>query len=162
MNEAFRAAGGPGGPGGFGGPGGRGLRGAEQGPPPTAAPGGDGVKLDPLVGLDDAKKPLRSKLLAVPALRTRYLEMIRTLADKHLDWKNLGPVVASYRDLAAKDIVLDTRKTSTTAQFENLTSDQPGPTEAPRGFGHGSMALRTFADQRREFLLSLPAVSGGN
>ena len=166
MNEAFRAAGGPGGPGGpggFGSPGGfggPGPRGPEQGAPP-AAPQGDALKLDPLVGLDDAKKPLRSKLLAVPALRARYLEMIRTLADKHLDWKNLGPVVASYRDLAAKDIALDTRKTSTTAQFENLTADQPGPTEAPRGFGHGAMALRTFADQRREYLLSLPAVSGG-
>ena len=119
------------------------------------------MKLDPLIGLDDASKPLRSKLLAVPALRERYLAMVRTLAERHLDWKNLGPVVASYRELAAEDIALDTRKTSPTGQFEHLTSDIPGQTEAPRGFGRGAMPLKTFADQRREFLLSLPSASDG-
>ena len=35
--------------------------------------GGASAELDPLVGLDDTTKPLRSKLLAVPALRERYL-----------------------------------------------------------------------------------------
>jgi spore coat protein CotH len=175
MNECFRAA--EGGP-GFGGPGGpRGGRGfggnggPPQGPPNTAqpersaesapstqpaAPRASGVKLDPLTGLDDAKKPLRSKLLAVPALRKRYLENIHTLAEKDLDWKNLGATVARYRELAGKEVAADTRKTSTTAEFENLTSDQPTEAEAPRGFGHGGMALKTFADQRRAYLLSLP------
>ena len=61
--------GGPGGPPpGFGGP---------DGPPPGMGPrggrgfgpGGGGPTLDPLIGLNDASKPLRSKLLAVPALR---------------------------------------------------------------------------------------------
>ena len=33
--------------------------------------GGASAELDPLVGLDDPTKPLRSKLLAVPALRER-------------------------------------------------------------------------------------------
>jgi hypothetical protein len=119
------------------------------------------VKLDPLAGLDDASKPLRSKLLAVPALRDRYLAMVRTIADKHLDWKNLGPVVAGYRELAAKDVALDTRKTSGPDAFLNLTSDAPVPAEAPPGFGHGAMPLKTFADQRREFLLNLPPANGG-
>jgi hypothetical protein len=116
------------------------------------------LKIDPLTGLDDAKKPLRSKLLAVPALRKRYLDHIHTLAEKDLDWKNLGAVVASYRDLAGEEVAADTRKTSTTAEFETLTSDKPGETkaEAPRGFGHGGMALKSFADQRRAYLLSLP------
>ena len=114
------------------------------------------MKLDPLTGLDDAKKPLRSKLLAVPSLRERYLQNIRTLAEKDLDWKNLGPVVAGYRELASKEVAADTRKTSTTAEFENLTSDEPKEAEASRGFGHGGMPLKTFAEQRRAYLLSLP------
>lgn len=159
MNEAFRPGGG--GP-GFGGRGGRGPTGPPPGQageatrPPAAASQGGGVKLDPLTGLDDAKKPLRSKLLAVPALRERYLEKVRTIAAKDLDWKNLGPVIARYRELAGKEVAADTRKTSTTAEFEKLTSDAPDETEAPRGFGHGGMPLKSFADQRRAYLLSLP------
>jgi hypothetical protein len=155
MNEAFRAGGG--GP-GFGRPGGRGPGGPPQDGPEAAAPAapqGGGIKLDPLTGLDDAKKPLRSKLLAVPALRQRYLDKIRTLAEKDLDWGNLGRAVASYRELIAKEVAADTRKTSTLAEFENLTSDAPGEAEAPRGFGHGAMALKTFAEQRRDYLMSV-------
>lgn len=140
MNEAFRGAGG--GP-GFG----------ARGPGGPPAQGGGGVKLDPLAGLDDAKKPLRSKLLAVPALRGRYLEKIHTLAEKDLDWKKLGPVVAGYRELAGKEVAADTRKTSTTESFETLTADTP---PAAEGAGRGGMALRAFADQRRAYLLSLP------
>ena len=115
----------------------------------------DGVKLDPLVGLDDPKKPLRSKLLAVPALRERYLAKVRTIADESLDWKNLGPVVAKYRELIGKEVAADTRKLSTIQDFEKLTADEPAAAdeEAPRGLGHGGMAVRSFADQRRAFLL---------
>ena len=44
---------------------------------------------DSLVGLDDTSKPLRSKLLAVPALRARYLGYVREIADKWLDWRTI-------------------------------------------------------------------------
>ncbi len=107
-NETFGPAmmfgppmgGGPGGPGGRGrggrgpgggpgGPGGPGGRGPGAGPRPAA------VDLDPLIGLDDARKPLRSRLLAVPALKARYLDHVRTIADEWLDWEELGPVVAA-------------------------------------------------------------------
>jgi hypothetical protein len=174
MNEAFRAPGGP----GFGRPGGRGRGEPPSGAPPqgiaagaptdgapatppagtppfASMPKSDGVKLDPLVGLDDAKKPLRSKLLAVPALRERYLAKVRTIADESLDWKNLGPVVAKYRELIGKEVAADTRKLSSIEDFVKLTADEPAAAdeEAPRGWGHGGMALRSFADQRRAFLL---------
>ncbi len=78
-----RKAGGDG-PGGTAGPGGGG-RGAGPGPggpmmgggpggrPPGAGGPPSGIELDPLVGLDDTRKPLRSRLLAVPALKARYL-----------------------------------------------------------------------------------------
>lgn len=170
MNESFRAAGGPGfGGRGFGGrgPGGPPGRDDDKQRPaeqeerdakaPAAMPKGEGLKLDPLTGLDDAKKPLRSKLLAVPSLRERYLAKVKTIAGDGLDWAKLGPVVAGYRELAAKEIEADTRKLSGDAEFEKLTADEPAGSEeeaAPRGFGHGGMPIRSFADQRRAYLLS--------
>ncbi len=159
MNEAFRA------PGGFGfgfgrPPGGRGPGGDSPPagfPAPPNTPRVEGVKLDPLVGMDDTKKPLRSKLLAVPALRERYLEKVRTIAKDALDWEKLGPKVAAYRELIGNEIVADTRKLSSVEEFEKLVANEPAataaPAEAPRGPGHSGMALRTFADQRRSFLL---------
>ncbi len=181
MNEAFRPAMGPGfgpggpggggpGRGGFGGPpGGRpgegrpnGPRGAEGGPPR-----GPNVDLDPLIGLEDARKPLRSKVLAVPSLRTRYLQHVHTIADKSLDWKTLGPVVAQYRSLIEKEIEADTRKLSSFDRFQKATADSvakdgkaPADAEPPRRFGppHNDLGLRAFADQRREFLLKHEAV----
>lgn len=126
----------------------------------------EGVTLDPMVGLNDAKKPLRSKLLAVPALQARYLAHVRTLAEEDLAWKNLGPVVAGYRNLIEQAVAADTRKLSTTEEFLKLTADAaaaPAPVEPRaerRGPGHGGMALRAFADQRREFLLADPRIQG--
>jgi spore coat protein CotH len=126
--------GGPGG-GGFGGPGG----------------GGGGVKLDPLIGLNNMRMPLRSKVLAVPALKEKYLANVRTIAEKSFDWKTLGPLVAQYRALLEKEIERDTRKLSSLEAFQRLTADNA--TEA-RG---REMPLRAFADQRRAYLLEVTA-----
>lgn len=157
MNEALGAgAGGPGGGmrrgvsgGGFGGappaappPGGP----PASGPPPgmMRGPGGPGggasAALDPLSGLDDATKPLRSKLLAVPALRARYLGYVRDIADRWLDWNTLGPLVAQYQALIADDVRTDDRKLATTEAFSTEVE-----------------ALRTFATQRRAALLQATA-----
>jgi hypothetical protein len=143
MNEAFRPAGGP----GFGRGGGRGPGG------PAEVNRGEGLKLDPLTGLDDERKPLRSKLLAVPSLRARYLAKVRTIAEDDLDWSHLGPVVARYRQLAGGEIAADTRKLSRNGEFEALTSDQPA--EGEPNPGRGAMPIRSFADQRRAYLLSV-------
>ncbi len=92
----------------------------------------------------------------VPALRDRYLDHVRTLAQDSLDWKNLGPVVAQYRTLIEKEVEADTRKLSSFASFQKATSDEApvaagnGP-EPGRGRQH--MSLRAFADQRRAYLL---------
>jgi hypothetical protein len=112
---------GPGGPGRgrFGGPG-------RQG----------GAELDPLVGLNDGDKALRSKLLAVPALRAKYLGYVRDIAEKWLDWKTLGPVAQRYHDLIAADVRADTRKIYSSEEFDS-----------------GLEGLRTFAGRRRAFLL---------
>ncbi|HTH49271.1 MAG TPA: hypothetical protein VMB21_17275, partial [Candidatus Limnocylindria bacterium] len=147
------------GPGGFGPPGG----GFPGGPPPGGFPGGPGgmaggrgVELDPLIGLDDPRKPLRSKLLAVPALKAKYLANVHTIAERSLDWKKLGPVVADLRKLIEKEVEADTRKLDSFEAFRRTTDDSAAAPTAPgRGFGQG-MNLRAFADQRAQFLLNLP------
>ena len=99
--------------------------------------GADGAELDPLTGLDDETKPLRSKLLAVPALRERYLRYVRDIAERWLEWKTLEPLAAQYQALIAADVKADTRKLDT---FE--------------AFHAGLAGLKRFVEQRRAFLLS--------
>ncbi len=150
--------GGPGGfggpPGGFGPPGGPGGGGMGRGGPGGGGmgPGGGGIALDPLVGLQNPRMPLRSKVLAVPALRTRYLANVKTIAEKSLDWKSLGPVVAAYRALIEKEVEADTRKLDPFAAFLRQTAD-----DAVDSPGRG-MSLRAFADQRRKLLLAHPEI----
>ena len=124
----------PGGPPGGGPPGGgpRGGRGF--------GPGGGGPDLDPLVGLDDTSKALRSRLLAVPALRTRYLGYVRDIAEKWLDWKKLDPIVRARQVLIAEDVKVDTRKLYSTEAF---SADVRGSEDS----------LQTFIEKRRAFLL---------
>jgi spore coat protein CotH len=166
VNEALAEEGaGRGGPprGGFRGPDGRGpdgrgpeggfMPGGMPGPPPGQVGGGrrggrgmmmgGGVDLDPLVGLDDASKPLRSKLLAVPALRERYLSYVREIAQKWLDWRTLEPRVQQYQALIADAVKADTRKLYS---FEAFTSDVAG----------SERSLKSFVDRRRAFLLKTP------
>ena len=121
-NETFSFGSGPGGPGGPRGP---------------ANLHGGGVKLDPLSSAEDESKPLLSKLLAVPALRQRYLEYVRDLAKRWLDWEKLGPIATQYHNLIAEYVAADSRKLYSQQAFENsLTAE-----------------IKKFADQRREFLL---------
>ncbi|HVK10248.1 MAG TPA: CotH kinase family protein, partial [Gemmataceae bacterium] len=112
-------------------------------------PGGSGVEIDPLYGLTDTRKPLRSKVLAVPALRAKYLANVKTIAEDALDWKRLGPVVAMYRSLIEKDVQADTRKLESFEAFQRVTADVADPSARGR-----SIPLRAFADQRRKYLLA--------
>ena len=143
MNEGLEDEGGP----GRGGP--PGGRGAPQLPPGIQLPPGfqfpatfgtAGVELDPLVGLDDTSKPLRSKLLAVPALRAKYLGYVREIADKWLDWRTLEPLIKQYQSVIAADVKADTRKLYTTERFTS-------------GVDRGDDSLKSFVDRRRAFLL---------
>lgn len=126
----------------FGGPGGgqaggRGRVGGGMG----GRPGGrGGPELDPLATATDDSKPLLSKLLAVPALRTRYLSYVRQMADQWLDWQRLGPLAERQHALIAADVKADTRKLDTTEAFENSLT--------------GSDGLKAFAEKRRAYLLN--------
>jgi spore coat protein CotH len=143
---------GGGGPGGFGPPGGGGPGGG-FGPPGGGGPGGGmgggggGVELDPFVNATNPRMPLRSKVLAVPTLRAKYLENIHTIAEKSLDWKTLGPVVAQYRKLIDNEVKIDTRKLESYESFLAVTAESPAATRGRE------MPLRTFADQRRKYLI---------
>ena len=99
-------------------------------------------ELDPLVGLDNPGMPLRSKLLALPALRARYLRYVREIAERDLDWKTMGPLVEKYQKLIREDVSRDTRKLSTT-----------------EAFAEGVVKLKEFADKRRSYLLAKIPVS---
>jgi Ca2+-binding EF-hand superfamily protein len=117
---------GPGGPGGGGGP------------------RSGGVSLDPLVNLNDTNKPLISKLLAVPELRTRYLQYVRDVAEKWLDWKKIGPIALQYQASIAEDVKIDTRKIYSTEAFLNGVAT----TESQQ-----DKSLQDFVEKRQAFLI---------
>ena len=87
-------------------------------------------------------------MLAVPELRERYLACIRTIAENSLDWHNIGPIVADYRNLVEEHVASDTKKLATTDAF--LTATSPDP--EVRG-----QNLRRFLEARRKFLLEKTA-----
>ncbi|MEW4490664.1 CotH kinase family protein [Thalassoglobus sp. JC818] len=140
---------------GFGGPddGGRPPRfddrdGRRDGGRGFGPPGGGerpSVKLDPLVGLDSDRFPLRSKLLANEALRTRYLQYVRLIASKYLDWDYLGPHVDEARKLIEREVRQDTRKLASFEDFQRATDMKDGE-------------LKQFCDQRAEYLLNLDVI----
>src|SRR5262249_39347606 len=100
---------------------------------PGGGPGASSYALDPLIGLDNTRRPLRSRLLAVPSLRARYLEPLRTIAEKSFDWNKLGPVVAQYRALIEKEVEIDARKLYTLAEFKSALADvAPAPGQGSR------------------------------
>lgn len=113
-----------------------------------------GVDLDPLIGLDDERMPLRSRLLKLPNVREAYLAHVREIAEKSLDWQHLGPIVAEERALVEEAVQADTRKLSTTEVFLEATAPEAADsaTEAEDAPRRG-MSLRDFAEKRREYLL---------
>lgn len=113
--------------------------------------GSNGAQPDPLVGLTDTNKALRSRLLAVPALRDRYLRYVGDIAETWLDWNRLGPIVERYQKLIADDVANDTRKLDTTEAF---TVGVYGASGAPAPVS----SIKGFADQRRAALLAHPEI----
>ncbi len=118
--------------------------------------GVEGFALDPLMAENDANKPLISKLLAVPELKTRYLGYVKDIAENWLDWNKLGPVAKAHHALIAEDVLIDTRKLDSNEAFEQSLSGE-FETEGMRGKQKG-ISLKEFADQRRDYLLNLPAI----
>ncbi|MEO7190112.1 MAG: CotH kinase family protein [Vicinamibacterales bacterium] len=115
-----------------------------------------GPDLDPFIGAEDPNKVLLSRLVAVPALRARYLGYLKDIATKWLDWNRLGPIALKYQTLIAPDVQMDTRKLESYTAFQTLIErdlETPGARGPVR-----MMSVKTFADQRREFLLNYPDI----
>ena len=108
----------------------------------------------------DPDKPLLSKLLAVPALRTKYLGYVRSIATEWLDWKKVGPIAERYQALIADDVKSDTRK------LDSFEGFQRGLTEnSVDSNGRGprpSIGIRDFVEQRRAYLLKYSASAAQN
>jgi CotH kinase protein len=164
---------GPGGAGGFGGPppgfgdpGGASGTARENPAGPARMPfrGGreENAKLDPFAGEKDPNKALLNKLLAVPALRQRYVGYLREMATTWLDWdKKVGPIALRTHSMIDSDFKTDTRQLSSYEAFKNsLTVDQKPNSEQgsgrPNMMAGPRMSLKSYIDQRREYLLSHP------
>jgi len=179
MNEAFHGAmsgpggrpgGGPGGrpgerdrPGRGEGPGSDPVRGPDgrRGPGGMRGPGRPGeagLTLDPLVAIEDPNKPLRSRLLQVPALRAKYLSFVRTIAEQSLTWEKIGPMVAEARDLLSSELADDTRKLSKFEDFQAAMSDDLSEAAPTAGVANAqptrAMSIRVFVEQRSAFLMN--------
>ena len=111
-----------------------------------------GPDLDPFIGSEDPNKVLLSRLVAVPALRTRYLGYLKDIATKWLDWNRLGPIALKYQALIDADVKADTRKLDSYEAFQNQVAK-----DMVRGT-NTIMGIKTFCDQRREFLLNYPDI----
>ncbi len=121
-------------------------------PPNIRGGAARGTDLDPFIGSEDPNKVLLSRLVAVPALRTRYLGYVKEMATKWLDWNQLGPIALKYQALIDEDVKADTRKLESYEAFLALVEK-----DLVRG-ENTIMSLKTFSDQRREFLLNYPDI----
>jgi len=176
MNEAFMVAGGgrgmrrPGGGGGFGpaGPAGpfdrgngpnerkdlppRGFGPAQAFPVPAfggrggGPPGHGSIDLDPFIGMDDDRMPLRSKLLAVSEYRKKYASYLKSIAKDGFDIANVALLIEDCRELIKDEVAADTRKLTSIENFDRST-------DIPLEDGHITGNLYSFFDSRQRFLL---------
>jgi hypothetical protein len=108
--------------------------------------GGGGTQLDPLVALNDPTKPLRSKLLAVPALRQKYLELRPRHRHRVARLERGQPMLKSAHDLIG----------ARSGWIRGSCT-----TRAVRGRHRGDgNPLKAFIDSRRAFLLQRPRRAG--
>jgi len=117
----------------------------------------DNAELDPFAGADDSRKALLNRLVAVPALRVKYLTYLRDIARDSFDWTKMEPVVKRYEAMIAPDVKADGHKLFPADMFRvGLYEENPnsfgGPTGAPR------LGLKPFFEQRRAYLLNYPEI----
>lgn len=117
-------------------------------------PGESAGGQSPVLHEKESRLPVVSRLLAVPALRARYLAHVRTIATEWLDWNKLGPLFDAHHALIFDAVQEDTRKLYS---FEDFV-DAENAESLGRGPGAKAIGFRRFAEARREFLLSHPEI----
>ena len=105
-----------------------------------------------MIGLDSDRMPLRSKILAVPAYRQKYLQYVKTITELRMAPENIGPVIRNFRDLLLEEMKLDTRSGTSFDAFNSMTSAPGGKDPAP--------GLYKFMKDRRDFLLAHDEIKG--
>ncbi len=116
-------------------------------------------ELDPLAGLGDATKPLLAKLLAVPALRVRYLDFMKDITENWLTWAKLGPIAKEYHELIAAEVAKDTHKP---ASYEHFVQELDQDTTQGARDGDEAPSLKNFITERSAYLLKDGMLTGGN
>jgi hypothetical protein len=133
---------------------------------PNEWPPGTDRMLSPVAWEGSTKRPVIQRLLAVPALRARYLAHYRTLVDEWVNWDRFGPVAEKYHALIDPEVKKDNKNIHPYDAFADcLTKDYTRGGGFPgrggfgrRGGGHGSApAFKKFITERREYLLNHPA-----
>ncbi len=98
---------------------------------------------EPLVFADEIEtRPVIARIMSVPEWRELYLERLRLLAERELDWKILGERITLWRDLLMDAVDEDPFLGDTRA----FRSSLDGPDNS----------LKTIAEQRRNYLLRHP------
>ena len=110
--------------------------------------------LTPLHGAGLQTRPLLAKLLAVPALRDRYLTDIYEIIEKWMQWSVLGPMAKDYQGLIAADVKQETHKPTSYALFvQQIDQDAALSTS-----GDDLQSLKTFVTKRHDYLLDDPGL----
>ena len=108
--------------------------------------------LTPLRGAGVKNRPLLAKLLAVPALRDRYLVAMYELTEKWLQWSVLGPLAQEYRNRITAEVKQETHAPTSYARFvQQLDQDA-----ALAGGSEDATSLKTFVTTRHAYLLEDP------
>ena len=110
--------------------------------------------LTPLHGAGVQSRPLLAKLLAVPALRDRYLTDIYEIIEKWMQWSVLGPMAKDYQSLIIADVKQETHKPTSYALFvQQIDQDAALSTS-----GDDLQSLKTFVTKRHDYLLDDPGL----
>ena len=114
-------------------------------------------ELDPLSALDETNRPLLTKLLSVPVLRTRYLEYVRDISENWLNWNKLGPIAKRYHNLIAADVSKETHRATSYVHFVQELDQDPTPGSRD---GDAAPSLKDFITERSAYLLKDDRVMG--
>ena len=96
----------------------------------------------PFEGETNPNRPLISRLLSVSSLRQSYISYVRTLLDEALNLAVLEPKIEEYRSLIRDEVMVDSKKLYSNAEFESSIED-----------------VKQFIEDRQAYLLSSPELN---
>lgn len=96
------------------------------------------------LNFNHARRPVLTRLLAVPELRQRYFAHYRTLL-RDFGWASFGPVIQAHHQHIDSSVQADPKKIYTYALFQNNLEQRVTLTGNPPG---SVVGLKQFFDQR--------------